>query len=233
MTIKQQIETMADEARALKTVADISAFIEKIGCKTQARWGRAVIAITEVGGPDYYVLRDGASKLAREELSATVTHELTLIVDAKARCQRFAICAEDGNVLWYGIFFEDDKSFSYGDRDEQSACECAAARKAIWFASQAAEAHALTVASGAGSKRTAIRLTLKVDAQWLTSLAGKASILASDARRFGVDLRMEWIPGTENPADRWTTANGFKKWSDNALSDLIRPVHAENILQTA
>lgn len=204
----------SERVKNFKSTQEIKAFIAEIGCNTQQRWGKAVAAIIELGGPDYYAMKGETRAATAEALRASVTHEVTLFVDAKARCQRFAICGADSKVLWYGMFFEDDQSFSYGDRNEQSACECAAARKAIWLASKVKEA--------VGSP--AIRLTLKVDAQWLCTLAGKATILASDARRFNIELNLEWISGTSNPADAWTTASGFKKWSDNDLASLALPV---------
>mgnify|MGYP000293584180 CR=1 FL=1 len=138
-------------------------------------------------------------------------------MDAKARCQRFGILDGNKNPVWYGIFFEDDCSFSYGDRNEQSATECATARKAIWLASKIAEA--------VGGK---VHLTLYYDAQWLGTLSGKASILASDARRFGIELEMVWIPGAENPADAYTVCGGFKKYSDTDLATLA--IRRENLV---
>lgn len=203
-TTKQLVQEHTARVKIFKDTQEIKAFIAEIGCNTQQRWSKAVAAIIEFGGPDYYALRGEVRAASAEQLRADVTHEVTLFVDAKARCQRFAICNDAGKVAWYGVFFEDDQSFSYGDRNEQSACECAAARKAIWFASKIKEA--------AGAK--AIRLHLNVDAQWLCTLAGKAMILASDARRFNIDLDMNWISGTSNPADQWTTASGYKKWNE-------------------
>ena len=208
------VEQHAERVKLLKTTEEVKSFIEEIGCKTQQRGWKAVQAIIDCGGPDYYALRGETRAATADALRSQVTHEVELFVDAKARCQRFAICGSDKKVVWYGVFFEDDQSFSYGDRNEQSACECAAARKAIWFASKIKE-HV-----GAA----AIKLTLNVDAQWLCTLAGKASVLASDARRFNVCLEMNWIAGTSNPADPWTTASGFKKWSDNVLADMASPV---------
>lgn len=212
------VEEHAERVKAFKSTQEIKAFIEEIGCKTQQRWGKAIAAIIEIGGPDYYALRGETRAATAEALRSSVTHEVELFVDAKARCQRFAICGPDQKVAWFGIFFEDDQSFSYGDRNEQSACECAAARKAIWFASKIKEA------TGAA----AIRLTLNVDANWLCTLAGKASILATDARRFNIELNMNWISGTSNPADQFTTASGFKKWSDNNLTAMAQPISAES-----
>lgn len=223
LTVKETVEKNREAALAAKTPAEIKAFIESIGCATQQRWGKAVAAIIEIGGVDYYAARGEQRAATAEQLRSAVTHETTLFVDAKARCQRFGICDADGDVVWHGIFFEDDQSFSYGDRNEQSACECAAARKAIWLASKIKEA------VGA----PALRLNLKVDAQWLCTGGGKATILQSDARRFNIDLNLEWIPGTENPADEWTTAGGFKKWNEEPLAELALPIQSEAVSQPA
>lgn len=209
-TTKQIIEAHKDRLTACQAPAEIKAIFNEIGVATKQRWNKAVAALIELGGPDYYALRGETRAASMEALRESVTHECTLFVDAKARCQRFAVCDESGKALWFGIFFEDDQSFSYGDRNEQSACECAAARKAIWLASKIKEA------VGA----TALRLNLKVDAQWLCTGAGKAAILQSDARRFNIELNLEWIRGTSNPADEWTTASGYRKWSDNDLASL-------------
>lgn len=127
-----------------------------------------------------------------------MTHEIELYVDAKASNNgHFAVCDRKGELLFHGKIF--DEWLSYGSSNEQSACECAAARQAIRFAADAAKA--------AGLK--SIRLKLNVDAQWLCSLSGKAAILATDARRLNVDLQVNWIAGSANPADKFTTISGY------------------------
>jgi hypothetical protein len=214
MTVKEIVQANHEAALACKTPEEIRAFIERIGCATQHRWKKAVEAIFAIGGVDYYQAKAERQKSEEDRLTQEVTHEMTLYSDAAAAFQRYAICGAERQPLWYGRFFEDDCSFSFGSSAEQSACECAAARKAIWFASKVKEA--------VGAK--AIRLKLLVDAQWLVSLSGKASILASDAQRFGVVLEMEWIPGVQNPADRYSRCRGFKRWDEQSLASLAHPV---------
>ncbi len=190
------------------SAGDLFKFSREHGLDSRAGFSAFKKALLGVG-IDYEAIRDGAREAKADALAASVTHTLTLHSDAKARCQRFAICDAAGAPLWHGRFFDDDRSFSYGDRNEQSACECATARKAVWFASKVAEAVGGVVA-----------LTLKVDAQWLCSLSGKAKIIAEDARRLNVALELEWIPGSTNPADKFTTCGGFKKWNDSNLAEL-------------
>jgi hypothetical protein len=131
-TTKEMIEENRERVLALKTATEAKTFITEIGCATKQRWNKAVQAIIDIGGLDYYAARGEDRAASVDALRQSVTHEVALFVDAKARCQRFAICDADGDAVWFGIFYEDDQSFSYGDRNEQSACECAAARKAIW-----------------------------------------------------------------------------------------------------
>jgi len=143
---------------------------------------------------------------------------LTLYSDANASHSRFAICDRDGKPLWYGRFFDNDREFD----GEQSSGEMAAAKKAVWLAGKIKEA------IGADS----LRLTLMVDAEWLCwanealkpdwngKTGGKAKFLAFAAKKAGVDLDVQHVRGVDNPADPWTTAAGFKKWSDNDLAAL-------------
>jgi hypothetical protein len=169
---------------------------------------------------DYDTLRDGYRKTKAETLTAACTHEITLYSDAKASHSRFAICNGAGGVVWYGRFFDNDRD---GFNGEQSAGELSAALKALWFARQCANA----------ANQQAVKLTLIVDASWLCTLSGKAAILASTARGMNLDLHMQWIRGTENPADKWTTSTGFKKWNDNNLAALVAPLESISIEETA
>lgn len=57
--------------------------------------------------------------------------------------------------------------------------------------------------------------------------AAKAEALAIAARRHNIELCMEWIPGTENPADKFTTASGYKSWKDCDLAALATKIEKE------
>jgi hypothetical protein len=214
MTVKKIVQANRETALACKTPEEIRAFIESIGCSAQPRWHNAVRAIVGIGGVDYYQAKAEQQRLEEERLKREVTHEMTLYSDAAVVFQRFAICDGDKQPLWYGCFFEDDCSFSFGNLAEQSACEFAAARKAIWLASRVKDA------VGA----SAIRLRLFVDAQSLISSPRKSAALASDARMFGIVLEMQWIPGKQNPADRYSRCQGVRRWDEQPLALLARPV---------
>lgn len=163
---------------------------------TQQRFPRFKKALLE-HGIDYAAMRSGA----RQEAAAAVTHGITLYSDAKAAKLRFGICDQDGEPVWHGRDFDEN--------DEQSAAEMAAAKKAVWLAGKVRDARGLN----------ALKLNLKVDAQWLTyanaeSGGGKAAELRAAASKARVVLDVTWVPGTENPADKWTVSGGFMKWQE-------------------
>ena len=169
-------------------------------------------------GIDYDALRSGKRAEQAAEREAKATASLIFFCDAKARTDRFAICNAKGEPIWFGKFFDDDRDYD----GEQSSGEMAAAKKAVWLASK--------VKAMIGAE--AIRLTLNIDAEWLCwanevgkpnddgKRGGKARALGELARKLGIVLTVEHIPGVDNPADQYTVATGFKKWQDNDLRAL-------------
>ena len=134
--------------------------------------------------------------------------KLELYVDAKASAGKFGICDKNGDVIWYGKFFEDE------DADQQWTAERAAAKKAVWLASKVREA----------LKLNSLDFTLYVDAEWLCyqqHAKQKGYILTFLAKKYNLNLTVKWIDGKSNPADKWTTAPGFAKWQDCDLLNLI------------
>jgi hypothetical protein len=174
---------------------------------------RALLA----AGVDYDAIREGRFEAkAAEAAAAAGETSVTFYTDAKARTDRYAVCDRQGAPVWFGKFFSDDRTYN----GEQSSGELAAALKAVWLAAQ--------VAKAAG--KSAINLTLRVDAEWLTwanevaaggAGGGKARALGEQARRLGVLLTVEHIPGSKNPADAYTTCSGFRSYKDTDLASLI------------
>jgi hypothetical protein len=156
---------------------------------------------------------------ARNVTEAAVTHTVILYSDAKAKNDRFGITDKDGNPVWYGRFFDNDRDYN----GEQSSGEMAAANKAVWLASKVGES------AGAGG----IKFILMVDVQWLTyansdlintDAGGKAKALRYAAERLGVVLDVGHVAGLDNPADKYTVCDGYKKWQDNDLAALAKEV---------
>lgn len=171
-------------------------------------------------GIDYDAMRAGEVAERREEAAAAATATVMLFTDAKARTDRFAICDSTGEPVWYGKFFSGDRDYN----GEQSSGEMAAAKKAVWLASQVAEA--------IGAK--AIKLILNVDAEWLVWAnevaagrdgGGKARALGLHAEKLNVVLRVQHVAGADNPADKFTVANGFMRWSERDLATLATFQH--------
>jgi hypothetical protein len=184
---------------------ELVAWAESHGIDNRSAWGRYKAALREVVGVNFDALRNVERRSQADVLENSVTHRLVLYSDAKASKERFGICGPDRAPVWYGRFFPDDPDFD----GEQSSGEMAAAKKAVWLASKVAEALGGTVA-----------LDLRVDAEWLCwanatdGRGGKAQVLANAARRLGVALTVSHIPGTQNPADKWTIADGYQRWQD-------------------
>lgn len=167
-------------------------------------------------GIDYEAMRTSARAGQRADLEAQATAGVTLYCDAKARTNRFAICDAAGAPVWYGRFFDDDRDYD----GEQSSGEMAAAKKAVWLAGKIRDA------IGAPT----LRLALKVDAEWLVFAnrvadgaegGGKARALGELARKLNLLLTVEWIAGSENPADQYTVAQGYLRWQDADLKSLV------------
>lgn len=205
---KSEIEVSVVAARddlSKMSVAELKAWGEGHGAcdgKIFVSFKRAL----EKVGIDYDAKRDHEQE-ERERLLAEAAHfEVTLYSDFKSSKDRFAIVDRNEDPVWYGRSF---------DAYEQSAGELDAASKAIWLVGKVREA----------LKEEAIALNLFVDAQWLTSFCNrnsKAYPLLLAARKHNVVLTIEWIPGKENPADEWTVAHGYQKWSEVDLVSLAR-----------
>lgn len=209
-TISQQVAANAEMLKAFKTHSALRGWAIDNGMDNRSAFPKFKAALLEIG-VDYNALRGGAQEQTQNELVSKITKTVTLFTDAKASAGRFGICDANGHVLWHGRFFDED------DAGEQSRAELCAAKKAVWLASKIKEE----------SGQEAIELVLMTDAQWLTyqdHSGQKGYALTVMARKYSINLKVEWLPGTENPADQWTVASGFKKWSDNNLKALLTDV---------
>jgi len=216
-TAKQIVAEQIDALRPLD-VAGLTAAGKAAGFDSRsgfAAWKKALAA----AGVDYNAMRNERRAEKKTDRESAVTHEVTLYSDAKARTGRFAICDAAGRAVWYGRFFASDRDFN----GEQSTGEMAAAKKAVWLAGKIAEA--------VGGR---VRLTLRVDAQWLLwanvtdpKRGGKAKELRRAAERADVVLAVEYVAGVDNPADAWTVCRSFQRWQDSHLPSLATPIAAK------
>lgn len=208
LTIKEKVSQAAEVLKTMTTHSQLRDWAISNEMDNRSAFPKFKDALLSIG-IDYELIRSGIATQKHEELVSKITHEITLFSDAKCSAGRYGICDRDGNVVWYGRFFDND------DAGEQSRAELCAAEKAVWLASKVKEA------LGAD----AIRLNLIVDAQWLCYQnhgGQKGYVLTQKAKKHNIDLYVEWIAGTENPADKWTTADGYKKWNENDLQSLAK-----------
>ena len=214
-TIKEKVLDAQDILKAMTSHTELRNWALSNGMDNRSAFPKFKDALKGIG-VDYESIRSGVRKQQQLNLVSKIKHQVTLYVDAKASHNRFGITDEDGNVLWYGKFFDNDQDYN----GEQSSGELAAAKKAVWLASKIKEA--------VGDD--AIKLILFVDAQWLTYQdhpGQKGYALTQISKKYDIDLNVEWIPGTDNPADKWTVSSGYKKWSDNDIASLAKPVDLE------
>jgi hypothetical protein len=212
LTIRQKVDASIDTLRACADHRALREWAVANGIDNRAAFPKFKDALLE-HGIDYEALRDGRNAELEAARAAKITHHLTLITDAKARTRRFGICHADGTPAWHGRFFDDDRDFD----GEQSSGELACAKKAVWLASKVKDTLGVP----------ALRLTLKVDAQWLCyqdHAKQKGYILTQLARKHDIELYVEWIAGSTNPADALTICHGFQKYDVAATAQTAEPV---------
>ena len=203
-TIEQQVIAEKEFLLSCKTTTELYSFARGKGWDTRQGFPHYKRALAKIG-IDYKKMLQGGDKKVEER---DVTHELTLYTDAKASAGRFSICDRLGEPIWYGNFFDGEMV------DEQSDAELAAGCKAVWLAGKIKEE----------LKLSGLELTLITDAQWMTYQSHnkqKGYKLTQQAQRYGIRLKVQWISGKQNPADRNTTGGGYKKWQDNDLKKLV------------
>ncbi len=154
-------------------------------------------------GIDYNALKQAYHEKKEEELASLCTHQVTLIADAEQTNKRYAICDIIGNVLWHGKFFDYEP-------ESQADAQLDAAKKAIWLAGKIKE----TI------KSPAIRLNLRVDAEWISWQDSDRRVLEMLAKKNSIELKIDPVPSSDNLADNWTVKTGFKKWQENDLETL-------------
>lgn len=207
LTTKELVKQNESELLTMTTHKELREWAVSQGLNSASGFSAFKKALIEIG-INYDELKGAAIKQQEAELDAKITHALTLYTDAKASANRFGVCDVDGEPLWHGRFFDTE------DAGEQSRAELCAAKKAVWLANKIKEANHLE----------ALELNLFVDAEWLTyqDHAGqKGYVLTMEARKNNIRLNVIWIPGNENPADKWTVANGYKKWVDNDFTNIL------------
>lgn len=208
LTAKDKVLAAQQELKAMKTHTELRNWAISQGMDNRAAFPQFKKALLTIG-IDYNDVRAGIYKEKSDNLEKSVTHKVCLYTDYKSSANRYAVTDCNGDPLWYGKDFDGPL--------EQSKGELETAKKAIWLAGKIKEQNGLST----------IGLHLKVDAQWLIywqSGKNKAWPLKAAAEKYNVLLNVEWIPGSENPADKYTVGSGYANWKDSNVKDLAQPV---------
>lgn len=121
------------------------------------------------------------------------THSLTIFCDAKSSADHFAFTDASGAVLEHGSL-----GLGCPENGDNSDHELAAAMRAFDFAGRVRDAAGLDC----------LALDFRFDAKWMQGMVGKGRPLRDAAKANKLIVEMNWISGSENPADEFTTASG-------------------------
>jgi len=202
-TIKDQVTAAAEQLRGMST-QELYNYAVHRGWDNRSAFARFKSALAD--NDIVWVERKDRLADKAKDLASKDAPTIIMYTDAASTHNRFAICDQDGEPIWYGQFFE--------GVSEQSEAELEAAKKALWLANKIKEDAGLDV----------LRLELRTDAEWLTwanvvaegdPRGGKARELGARAVRLGIALFVQHIPGVNNPADSYTRTSGFLKWNES------------------
>lgn len=139
---------------------------------------------------------------------------LTLFSDGDPYSMHFSICSEHGVPVWSDCLRSDEFN------GYQPGADMAAAMKAVWLASKVRDA----------VEANEVRLTLKVDAEWLKyanevfnggGRGKKARDLGYYAQRLRVNLTVSHTKSADNAAHQHNIRREFKQWEDNEWANLV------------
>lgn len=202
-----------DHKDMLKNVSDhneLKEFAKSQGWMNKSDFGKYKVSLRKLG-IDYNQIREEfftqenqrrIKQIESLDDDAPTVYVATGAVDDPASGDgSFAIVDDDGEALWYGSFFKDDKTRKPGDliSAEQSVAE-----KAVWFAFKCFEA------KGISTGWVDIQTTCpKLDEQKLKALGARYGV----GVRLHVDDDLKAVYMAESP--------GYKKWQENNLADCV------------
>lgn len=209
MTIKEKVKQGENVLKKMTSHEDLKDWAYNNGMNNKSAFPIFKKTLVDLEINDYEKLKGNHFNSL---IPCSPDYEVTMYSDAKLGKNRFGITDVDGNPLWFGKFFHND----YIYKNTQTTGELSAASKAVWLASKIKEELAVE----------SIQINLYVDAEWLTYQQphNKGFLLTKNAKKFGVILNINWVSGVNNPADKYTICDGFKKWSDNNLEALANRI---------
>ena len=135
------------------------------------------------------------------KLSATATHEITLICDAQCHLRRYAVCDRNKEIIQCNKF--KDKV----DCNSQFLAEIAGAEKAILIAHKIFECYKN---NNQLPENSTLKLNLYTDVKDLMGIIKKSSVqhkINNTAKSRNIGLEIKWIKSKDNPADKFARLN--------------------------
>lgn len=210
----QQVkDIVADNLDTLKNLdaGELKEFATKNSLMTKALFPKFK-TVLKTKGINYEELREAASQKREEELAQraldlaeTAEDGPTIYLESAAIDQdgrgSFAIVDSRGHAVWYGRFFDDDRTWTPGD---PASAELSAAEKAIWIAGKA-------LSQGDHSAGT-VHLNLT-----------HPDIKEDELSQLGVRNNLVVIVefAEDNAAVDMANTPGFQKWQEYDLTQLI------------
>lgn len=210
----QQVKDLvAEHIEDLKTMDhnEIKSFAKDHELMTKTMFPK-LKTVLKTKGINYEAMRNDAAEQRNEELAQRAE---TIGEDAKhgpqielfsaaiddGKSASFAVVDGEGQAVWYGRFFDDDRIWTKGDG---ASAEQSAADKAIWIAGKAV---ALTESEVGALRLSVTHPDLDVD----------------ELERAGVrnNVAVEVVFDEDNAAVDMAATPGFMKWQEYDLSQLL------------
>ena len=210
-TITAAVTEDADQLKAMTTHGELYRWAKERGLVGNQFW--AVKHELRKIDVDYDSIRDKVTRQRLAELTvASATTALPVIALSAAGADEvasYAVCDDEGTVVWYGTFHERDRLYCKGN---QASADTSAASKAIFIASKARQA--------ANLEHAQLNLTLTnphVDTDYLVRDATTSRLL--------LHIEINDDPADPPAATAWCENPGFQHWSQTDLAALVDSCH--------
>lgn len=196
-----------DELATLTTARDLYQWAKDHDVDGKMRFGKFKTILKKHTGQNFDEIREEGRKQRAAALAAAAADapSVSLLaagaVAPEGEAGAYAICTADGDTVWRGDFYDDDRHF---DGTETSA-HVSAAHKAVWLAGKAR----------AEKDLEALRLIVTVSDHHVS-----AAELAAEGARYRVVVELV-VCDTATAADESVDEPGFVSWRGTNLAGLI------------
>jgi hypothetical protein len=216
-TITAAVTADAERLQAMTTHADLYGWAKERGL-VGIQFGAVKHELRKIG-VDYNSIRDEVTRQRLADITGAIGEtDLPVIALSAAGADEvgsYAVCDDEGTVVWYGTFHQRDRLYCKGN---QASADTSAASKAIFVASKARQA--------AGIEYARLNLTLAnphVDTDYL--------VREATTRRLVLHLEINDDPADPHAATAWCENPGFQDWKQADLSALVEGRHDADEVQ--